>query len=210
MRSRRAALAALAVLPSPPAAAHMDLVGRALHLRVEPERIGVAVVTTMHAGADAQRLAQRFDESGDGHLDEAEADRLAAWLEADAFRGVSVTVGGIDVALAPADHALSIGEEHHRDLGDGISLRAMRAASLVSRPRPVSIALRAAPKSPREVLPVRLEFPAGWTIAAPEAEGGAVLGAAEAGNVGAIVTGAPGVVSVLATPPRVPLRQSPG
>jgi hypothetical protein len=153
------------------ALAHMVQFPRFVHVRVEPEKLAVAVAVQQHAGADAGRMRTRFDHDADGRLSQVEQDGLASWLGASSRAGLTLSLDGVELLTEPESGTLELETDAQVGAGDGYAFRSVVGIAVVLLPGKHTLTIADRPDNPRRVLPLRLDLPPGWTVVEARAEG---------------------------------------
>jgi len=207
--SRRVFLLLLAalgftVLPAQLAPAHVVRFPRMVHLRVEPDRLAVAIAHIEHAGVNAARLRGQFDRNGSGELEDFEQEAFAEWLDQRARSGLRLLLDGEAVELESEQRDLVLDRDSRVEEGSGWTLRSVWKLEVGLRPGLHRLAIRDAPANERTIVPIRIDLPSGWTLeeASVEGEATAPVRAGE-GTWQAGFSGRGGTVLLdLAVPPR--------
>jgi hypothetical protein len=155
---------AASVLVATNALAHLPMSPRVLQLRFLPNRVEVAVGETIHPGPEALLVRERFDADRDAVLSEAEQSELATWMNQRARRNMELRLDGILLQPELGELAVSLEPGEHIEEGDSIRLRSVAAVALMLRPGRHELSLKAAPASPRLVLPLRIDLLPGWAV----------------------------------------------
>lgn len=164
----------LSTLPLLKAQGHVVKFPRLVQIVVDPQRISVGMGVTRHAGAQAALLRARFDTSADGLLDRAEEDALAVWLDQRARRSLRLELDGEELHPEVVDRKLQLAREKGAQEGDAIRLSSVSVLALGMRPGVHRFRVEDRPENIRQLVPVRLDLPAGWALSDVIAEGEAM------------------------------------
>lgn len=145
-----------------------------VQLVVTPQRLTLGLGMTQHAGPEATALRVRFDRDGDGVIDEAEERELASWLDARGRRSLRLSLDGEDLQLEVVERQLTFAAALDAVEGDAIQLRSASVLAIGLRPGPHRIRLSDRPEGGRQLVPIRLDLPEGWTLSDVLAEGEAI------------------------------------
>jgi len=169
---RRLLLSGLLLLVlAPGVAAHIVRFPRIVHLRFDAEELGVGVFLQKHAGADAGRMRTRFDHDADGRLAPVEQEALSSWLAASSRVDLEVTLDGAVLLPEPVPGELSLEVDDATGAGDGYSHRSVHTVAVVLLPGVHTLEIADRPSSPRQLVPLRLDLPEGWSMVEARAEG---------------------------------------
>jgi len=196
-------LAALVLLPAP-SVAHMVRFPRMVHVRVEAERIAVAVAVRRHDGPDAASLRSQFDKDSSGVLEPVEQDELAGWLDRRARKELRVELDGVVLEAEGAESDLQLdGGDTVRD-GGGFTFRSAAYLALSLRSGAHRLVITDTPDNLRAVVPLRLDLPSGWEAGDSSATGDAtpLVRADELTLQGAFAGEGGSIVLQLEVPPR--------
>ena len=166
-----ASLLGLTLVLAPVAAAHMVQFPRFVHLRVEPERLALAVALQQHAGADAGRMRTRFDHDGNGVLSDAEQTGLATWLGTSSRADLRASLDGVLLLPEGEPGELRLDVDGQVEAGDGYDYRSVASVAVVLLPGRHTLTIEDRPDNPRRLLPFRLDLPEGWTVVESRVEG---------------------------------------
>ena len=158
-------------VPGSPLSAHESQYPRMLQLSVSPQRMTLGLGVNRHAGRQAVALRARFDADRDGVLDEAERDELASWLDERGRRALRLVMDGERLRPEVVERELLLTDDDLRGEGDAFKLRSAAVLAIGLRTGPHRIQLSDRPEGIRELVPVRVDLPAGWTLSDVLAEG---------------------------------------
>jgi hypothetical protein len=196
----------LAVPGSSPRA-HESQFPRMLQLSVSPQRMTLGLGVNRHVGSRALALRARFDIDSDGVLDDTEQTELALWLDERGRTALRLVMDGDLLSPEVVERKLVLTEDDLRGDGDAFNLRSAAVLAIGLRSGPHRIELSDRPEGPRDLVPVRLDLPSGWTLSDVLAEGEAtpLTRVAEHSWQGAFA-GRGGTLSfTVEVPPRMPL-----
>ncbi len=168
------------LLPAP-APGHVVRFPRLVHVRVEPDRIAVALAVQHHPGPVAARLREQFDIDRDGALASEEQGALAEWLDRDGRQRLRLGLNGLELGTVLAERKLELARDVATSEGDGLTMRSIEEIGISWRPGRHTLLVLDAPYNPGTVVPWRIDLPEGWMVveSAPEGEVTAAVRAGE-------------------------------
>ena len=156
------------------ARAHTVQFPRLVHIVFEPHRLTTGVGFSQHAGTVAGDMRSRFDTDSNGLLDEAEQEALTVWLDSRARRNLRLELNSTPLLPAVVERQLDLARDSGATEGDGIRMSSSAVLAIGLVPGTHELRISDRPRNARQVVPLRIDLPAGWEVAEVVAEGEAI------------------------------------